>query len=1067
MKLFSAQLTKLKFIMLLIFGLIEIIGFIIIFYLYKPIYLKLFEQMKEPSLIKTETIAKSLHEITKLIFIRYTHDLKFIAKHMSLLANGEINMESEFFYNLINNEDKHIYDANLEELKNHFPEYYDNSQQKFLYLENYIKNYIENKTNQINILNDLMNSTKHPELNSISFCYSEGNASNIEKGSTKEIAAKYFISILKTVFIKKLITKGRDFDVEHFFLLTDGGLFIYPPDALNNTFLYSYSHYCDNFPECILEMVNSDMDIHAYVYFSEDCIFPVFPFPRLEEDKYIEVECLSIPFEEPLSFGYYSFSPKICMELNITKMFLNGFFESKEAFHFLYFTCLEDDIIIIYNDNSELFSEIRKVFNDPRFKKYYYNYENKEEIKYFYFFQFLYLDLFKEPYLLKDNNITLDDLFKEYEIIKKTTLEELDYNLYILQADHFTLNFEKTTCKSDIYYNNKTCFKDNFLIIIYPFLNEHNVLDGNYIENPEVISDFGLFYSMTILDNNFNYFKWKLNKIILIIMIKLFAFFLISSICLYFLYFSFIQIFLKIEYNPVNQIINIIKKSSFFQIKDKNEIFQKKQEIIINANNKEIYEIKNFLNYLLKIMMLKIHLKENDKITNNNSTNSNTICKIDKIDMLNQFIDIIKDIDNKEANIILLFKIAHIYFKKGMFKSSENICNNLIKEINLYQKTMSNKKDIIDSNLKDKLSRCSKISYLNEYSLTNELSQNILKIIKIKFLFQKIYYLYGLNLFNHQKIKTNSNKKYNKENSKKRYEEAIKYFIESKSISKVLGTNIISQIFSLIMISRCYLELKNYKEAMININEALFLFSDLQKAFKDKHYFNTKIMMFTENYIFQIIILTMSQTTFSFKKYPQSCWILMKMLETSPFAFNNIHFQACSLLYNSLTKIENYYNLPFRQIDKYKKRINKMYSRISIRLFNNIVNMNKGSSSNTINIDKEKYTNNLTLSISSLYHLSNYIHKNISLCISEKIIKILNGDELKSIIIKYFKKCFSNGENEFCFIQFSHNGKKTVNIKSDSLEFFLQKLEMNKIAFQTKDIFNKNNNEIKFMEFSR
>ena len=96
-------------------------------------------------------------------------------------------------------------------------------------------------------------------------------------------------------------------------------------------------------------------------------------------------------------------------------------------------------------------------------------------------------------------------------------------------------------------------------------------------------------------------------------------------------------------------------------------------------------------------------------------------------------------------------------------------------------------------------------------------------------------------------MKENSNMKYNKSNSKKRYEEAIKYFIESKSISKVLGTNIISQIFSLIMISRCYLELKNYKEAMININEVLFLFSDLQKAFKDKHYFNTKIMMFTEN----------------------------------------------------------------------------------------------------------------------------------------------------------------------------------------------------------------------------
>ena len=34
------------------------------------------------------------------------------------------------------------------------------------------------------------------------------------------------------------------------------------------------------------------------------------------------------------------------------------------------------------------------------------------------------------------------------------------------------------------------------------------------------------------------------------------------------------------------------------------------------------------------------------------------------------------------------------------------------------------------------------------------------------------------------------------------------------------------------------------------------------------------------------------------------------------------------------------------------------------------------------------------------------------------------------------------------------------------MEFFLQKLEKNKLAFKLKESFNKNNNEIKFMEFS-
>jgi hypothetical protein len=51
-------------------------------------------------------------------------------------------------------------------------------------------------------------------------------------------------------------------------------------------------------------------------------------------------------------------------------------------------------------------------------------------------------------------------------------------------------------------------------------------------------------------------------------------------------------------------------------------------------------------------------------------------------------------------------------------------------------------------------------------------------------------------------------------------------------------------------------------------------------------------------------MLSMAQTTFNFNKYPQSCWILMKIIETSPIIFNNIHFQVCSLFFNCLNQIE-------------------------------------------------------------------------------------------------------------------------------------------------------------------
>ena len=130
-------------------------------------------------------------------------------------------------------------------------------------------------------------------------------------------------------------------------------------------------------------------------------------------------------------------------------------------------------------------------------------------------------------------------------------------------------------------------------------------------------------------------------------------------------------------------------------------------------------------------------------------------------------------------------------------------------------------------------------------------------------------------------------------------------------------------------------------------------------------------------------MLSMAQTTFIFNKYPQSCWILMKMLETSPFAFNNIHFQACFLLYNSLTRFENLYNIPFRQMDKYKKRINKMLLRISIRLFNYDKNINSDSLNirNNINFisfptEAITYVNNVNISSNNIYNGSNF--KNLS-----------------------------------------------------------------------------------------
>ena len=1112
MKLFSEKLTKYKFIILSVFTLVEISSFTLLLVQYKSPYLKVFDDSKTVTINKTIAITHTLNEIIKLSLHRYSQDLKLAGKHMLFLLNDGINNKSQYYQNMISDNDKKIYYATLEELKDKFPYYFKEDARSFFYLDKYIHDYFENKTKAQYILDELMNKTIHPELNSISYYKTNGNIDNVNN-----VSAKYLISILKTNFVKRIAMRGRDLEILNYFLLINDEMYLYPPEAYNNSLIYLLkdTYKCNNnFPSCAYnQIINNIKSVHKERNISDnDYIFPISTNLKLDYEKVLNSLCLRIPFGKKFIISNYSYAPLLCMEINYTKVFENIYFQEKEAITFIFFSN-DTTFIPIYTNKNGVYEDIKKIFNDTKFGNYSLN-----VLKRFSFFHFLYLDLFKDSSLLKKNEIKMEDILYEFDITTKKIFEGIN-SFRNTKNDYFTLEIEKTGCKSDIYYNSKKCGKDSVLLIIYPLRIDFNGINSDYIDDPNVTLNQTLFYSMAFIDNNYKYMKWKINQIVVIIIIKLFFFYFISSMCLIFLYFIFVQIFYEKEYSPINELLYIIKGGSFFDLKDKNEILQKKQKMKIEPNNKEMHEIKNLFDYLVKTMLLKINFEQNgnnmskkeskeknkkgqlNNISNHNIKANNALMSKNNIDTLNEYMDLINNINNAEIKIMFAFIISYGHFRKGFYKLSENEFKNLIIDMNLYQNKLSNKNENNDSKLKDSISRCSKISYLNEYSLTNELSETTLPIIKVKLLAQKIYYLYALSIYNQEKIKANGDKKYNKDNTKKRYEEAIKYFIECKNISILLGTDIIRQIFSLIMISKCYIELKNYKESMININEALLLYSDLQKAFKDKPYFNPKMMMFTENYIFQSIMLTMAQTTYTFNKYPQTCWILMKMIETSPFIFNMIHYQTCFLLNNCLTQIESMNNLPFRQTDKYKKKISKMFARINVRLANKEKNLNKDSRSNNntnnmvsipsatntqvnnisisyenmnqsnlkkMNRNKEMYTNKYSISVSSLNHFSRNRYKNITLCISEKLLQEINGDELKDVIIKFFKKCFYNGieEDKFGFIQFSCNGKKTISIKSDSIETFLQKLELNKLAFKINDSLTQNNNEIQFMEFS-
>jgi hypothetical protein len=120
-----------------------------------------------------------------------------------------------------------------------------------------------------------------------------------------------------------------------------------------------------------------------------------------------------------------------------------------------------------------------------------------------------------------------------------------------------------------------------------------------------------------------------------------------------------------------------------------------------------------------------------------------------------------------------------------------------------------------------------------------------------------------------------------------------------------------------------------------------------------------------------------------------------------------------------------------------------------------------GMSKLSSNLKKEMATSK----ISSIYRNQNRkLNKIITLCLSEKILEKINGEELKDVLIKYFQKYFIMNENDkFSFIQFANNGKKSVSIQLESLNNFLLKIQKNKIAFTLTELFKVKDKSI-FME---
>ena len=175
----------------------------------------------------------------------------------------------------------------------------------------------------------------------------------------------------------------------HYFLLTKDELYIYPPEAYNNSFLYIFSSLinCQNFPECVYDFIINKTKNNIKNVDNEDYIFPAIPISYLDYQIIVNLVCLNIPFTQKLNLTDFTKNPIMCIEINTTKIFNKNFEQVKENFHFIFFTPESNNIIALYNDKTDLYEPIKKLFNNSKFGNYSLNHK-KTLFSFFSFFVF-------------------------------------------------------------------------------------------------------------------------------------------------------------------------------------------------------------------------------------------------------------------------------------------------------------------------------------------------------------------------------------------------------------------------------------------------------------------------------------------------------------------------------------------------------------------------------------------------------------------------------------------------------------------------------------------------------
>ena len=1057
----------------------------------KSILKKIYSETISSSETKTKEITTYIKILTSNLLMTTFTDLKLISRYMYLYNKNISNqLNPKIFnidkYKIISNDEKKL---NTSEI---FNKIYDttNNSNYFDYTQYYNKIF-ENETNNDIILNKLLKEQE--ELNYIYYTHVNENI--------EEKNIKYILSILKSIYITRFIKKKSSMDYLRFFILNNKELIIYPPEYPSKINLAKASliypdincNTTDFYFSCIYNYAinNPYNSFNNYIlFFTEFVEFYNFytgiciKFPYLKEQPNDSLLCLEVDILSILK----------PIMLNNTKNLEFGLISS---FSFSNMT----DILVLFNNKQGIELQERiDAFNNTEETPYQFirNRFNNSLFPYFSLFHYIYFDTVK---MIREHpelkiNYDVNKIEEEYNEINNKIIEIVNESKNINKTnDIFNFTFEKTICRKVLIGDEYECLKDKFEMVILPLSINMNNINEQFIEINETIKDnFQIFVYSIIATNP----EINIDKIEIILNAKLeriIIFYFFITVIIFCFFILFLNILSEYSFKSILELINIINRIEIDE--DKREITTLEEDKSWTANN-EMLNLKGFYELMRKSLIIKQVFEKELYLRKHNL----------------EFYNLIQDIQKKNIKEICNSFLGYFHYNNNIFNLSENEFRATIKFIKENEnKLKGGENNEYDDKLKDAIKRSSTVSYLNEYSNFENLDENMKDNIYLKIFKQRFIYLYAMTKFKlgteinsgnqttnigQNNIAGNANKNKSKKNKEKRnnyFKDAIKNFQECKNINSLLGINQIKIIYSLIMISKSYVQLNDYKNAIQNINEALSLYFEFSKTFKDYHskYYNPRAMLFIESNIFHNILFTFSRICNSFNKSCASNWIILKIFESSPFLLSNVHYHAGMSLLNFLDKNKskmNKYDQNFyknanlmKESEKTRRYFTKIVSRLSSKISGNknkrtntekieddsISNFPKSISdafSDTVT-DRSKISSNLkkvmtTSRISSVFNSKNKrIGKTVTFCMSEKILEKVNGPEFKDVLIKYFQKYFTMNESDkFSFLQFADNGKKTAFFKLEPLNYFLVKFQKTKGTFEFTDSFTANSSSV-------